>query len=197
MTGSLLARRNNDVLGDMPEDTTLEGDIRPASGWRRIVGIALFGLSLALPLIALIVVPILGLPKEMNTVLFGLSVVGGPDVLLIAAVAVLGRDGVTALMSKFGAFGKRVFRWDSVTKTRYTVGLVVLVIAMVAPLIPLVFWESSVQTIDGGPGWGFYLGVASVFVFITAVLSMGAPLWARIEAIVTWDAEISFPADEN
>jgi len=179
----------------MPEDTTLEGDIRPASGWRRIVGIALFGLSLALPLIALIVVPILGLPKEMNTVLFGLSVVGGPDVLLIAAVAVLGRDGVTALMSKFGAFGKRVFRWDSVTKTRYTVGLVVLVIAMVAPLIPLVFWESSVQTIDGGPGWGFYLGVASVFVFITAVLSMGAPLWARIEAIVTWDAEISFPAD--
>jgi len=179
----------------MPEDTTLEGDIRPASGWRRIVGIALFGLCLALPLIALIVVPILGLPKEMNTVLFGLSVVGGPDVLLIAAVAVLGRDGVTALMSKFGAFGKRVFRWDSVTKTRYTVGLVVLVIAMVAPLIPLVFWESSVQTIDGGPGWGFYVGVASVFVFITAVLSMGAPLWARIEAIVTWDAEISFPAD--
>ena len=170
---------------------------QPKTGWRRILGIILFGLSLSLPLITLVVVPVLGFPQEINAVLFGLSVVGGPDVLLIAAVAVLGKDGVSDLMGKLGTFGKRVFRWDSVTKTRYMVGLVVLVVAMVAPLIPLFFWESSVETIDGGPGWGFYLGVASVFVFIGAVLSMGAPLWSRIEAVVTWEAQISFPDRES
>lgn len=183
-------------MADGAENEPMATASLPSTGWRRILGIILFAVSLALPLIALVVVPILGFPREVNAALFGLSVVGGPDVLLIAAVAVLGKDGVADLMGRLGTFGKRVFRWDSVTKTRYLVGLVVLAVAVLAPLIPLFFWESSVQTIDGGPGWGFYLGVASVFVFIAAVLSMGAPLWARIEAIVTWEAKIVLPDDE-
>ena len=163
------------------------------SRWRRIVGTGLFAFALALPLIALVVVPLLGLPADVNAVLFGLSLVGGPDLLFVAAVAVLGKEGVTALMQRFGGVVKRLTRWDSVTKTRYTIGLWVLAVSFIAPLVPLFVWEHSVQTIDGGPGWGFYLAVASVFVFIGAVISMGAPLWSRIEAIFTWEAEIVLP----
>ena len=173
-------------------------DTGPAvSGWRRIVGIGLLGLSLALPLVALVLVPLLGFPTGVNTVLFGLSLVGGPELLMLAAVAVLGKAGVEALMSKLGSFGKRLLRWDSVTKIRYMIGLLVLAASMLAPLVPLFVWEHSIATIDGGPGWGFYLAVASVFVFIGAVLSMGAPLWVRIEAIVTWEATIVLPEPDE
>ena len=163
--------------------------------WRKWLGVSLFMLHLILPLLALVFVPLLGLPEGVNAILLGLSVVGGPDLLLVASIAMLGKDGVTELMARFGGVVKRLTKWDAVTKTRYTVGLWVAVIALVVPTIILFFWHDSIADIGGAPGWGFWVLLASTFAFIGAVISMGAPLWSRIEAIVTWDAQIILPED--
>jgi hypothetical protein len=168
---------------------------RRIAPWRKWLGITIFVLHLLLPLLALVLVPLLGLPGSVNAILFGFSVVGGPDLLLIASIAMLGKDGVTELMSRFGAPFKRVTRWDAVTKTRYTIGLWVAAIALVLPTIILFYWNESIADLGGAPGWGFWVLLASTFAFIGAVISMGAPLWSRIEAIVTWDAEIILPED--
>lgn len=168
-----------------------------APGWRRALGIVVFVVALALPLIALVVVPLLGLPSEVNAILFGLSLAGGPDVLIVAAVALLGRAGVEELMSRLGSVVKRITKWDAVTKTRYIIGLWVLVVSLAAPTVILFFWHDSIATIDGAPGWGFWVLLASTIAFIGAVLGMGAPLWARIEAIFTWEADIVLPESEN
>lgn len=173
-----------------------EIDGRPApgaSGWRRPVGVSLFVLHIILPLIALVVVPILGLPEGTNAILFGLSVVGGPDLLLIAAIAVLGKDGVAQLMSSLGSVVRNVTRWDRVTRRRYIAGLWVLSISLVLPTAILFFWNDSIVKVGDQPGWGYWVLLASTFAFIGAVLSMGAPLWSRIQAIFTWDAEIILP----
>ncbi|MGI9528564.1 MAG: hypothetical protein ACR2NG_02550 [Acidimicrobiia bacterium] len=167
------------------------------SPWRKWLGIAIFVLHLILPILALILVPLFGFPESVNAILIGLSVVGGPDVLLIASIAMLGKDGVTELMAKFGSVVKRITKWDAVTKTRYTVGLWVGVVALVLPTVILFFWHDSIADISGAPGWGFWVLLASTFAFIGAVISMGAPLWSRIEAIVTWDAQIILPEDET
>ena len=172
--------------------TTPSGRIAP---WRKWLGIALFVLHLILPVLALILVPLFGLPESVNAVLIGLSVVGGPDVILIASIAMLGKDGVTELMNKFGTIVKRVTKWDAVTRTRYYVGLWVAFIALLLPSVILIFWNDSIADIGGAPGWGFWVLLASTFAFIGAVISMGAPLWSRIEAIVTWDAEIILPEE--
>jgi hypothetical protein len=104
-------------------DGDAETTAGPAAPWRRIVGVGLFVLHLVLPLIALVVVPVLGLPDGVNAILLGASVVGGPDLLLVASIAVLGKDGVTALMSKLGSVVRRVTKWDQVTRRRYVVRL--------------------------------------------------------------------------
>lgn len=163
-------------------------------GWRRVLGIALFVLHLALPVLALVLVPILGLPSGTNTLLIGLSFVGGPDVLLIAAIGVLGMDGVTDLMGKLGSVVRRVTKWDAVTERRYRIGAWVLVISLLLPTVILFYWHDSVKDIDGQPGWAFWVLLASTFAFIGAVMSMGAPFWLRVQAIFTWDAEITIPA---
>lgn len=150
-------------------------------------------LHLVLPLLADVLVPILGLPAGVNTILLGLSVVGGPNVLLISAIGLLGKGGVAELMGKAGKLVKRVTRWDSVTKERYTVGLRVLVISLVSASDPFLSGTNRSTTLTGGPGWGFYLLLLPTFAFIGAVLSMGAPLWARIQASFTWEAEIVLP----
>jgi hypothetical protein len=170
---------------------------RADSPWRKWTGITLFMLHLVLPVIALIVVPILGFPEGVNVVLLGLSVVGGPDLLLIAAIAMLGKDGVTDLLSRLGTGTKRFTKWDAVTRTRYTVGLWIAGIAMVVPAVILFFWQDSIADIGGAPGWGFWVLFASTFAFIGAVIAMGAPFWSRIEAIVTWDATIILPEDDR
>lgn len=165
--------------------------------WRKWLGIAIFVLHLILPVVALILVPLLGLPESFNAILFGLSVVGGPDLLLVASIAMLGKDGVAELMNRLGAPVKRLTKWDAVTQTRYTVGLWVGVVALVLPTVILFFWHDSIADISGAPGWGFWVLLASTFAFIGAVISMGAPLWSRIEAIVTWDAQIILPEDRT
>ncbi|MGI9594852.1 MAG: hypothetical protein ACR2QK_01750 [Acidimicrobiales bacterium] len=167
------------------------------SGWRRPVGVVLFVLHLILPLIALVLVPILGLPSGTNAIIMGVSVVGGPDVLLIVAIAILGKDGVSELMAKFGSVVRRVTKWDAVTERRYKVGMWVLVASMVLPTIILFFWHSSIEGIEGQPGWGFWVLLASTFAFIGAVLCMGQPFWLRIQAIASWDAQITIPTTDD
>jgi hypothetical protein len=134
--------------------TTPSGRIAP---WRKWLGIALFVLHLILPVLALILVPLFGLPESVNAVLIGLSVVGGPDVILIASIAMLGKDGVTELMNKFGTIVKRVTKWDAVTRTRYYVGLWVAFIALLLPSVILIFWNGSPTSAERRDGAsGFY-----------------------------------------
>ncbi|MGI9641799.1 MAG: hypothetical protein ACR2N9_03350, partial [Acidimicrobiia bacterium] len=152
---------------------------RRVPAWRKWLGSAIFVLHLILPVLALILVPLFGFPESVNAILIGLSVVGGPDVLLIASIAMLGKDGVTELMNRFGSVVKRITKWDAVTRTRYTVGLWVGVVALAVPTVILFFWHDSIADINGAPGWGFWVLLASTFAFIGAVISMGAPLWSR------------------
>ena len=172
-----------------------EAHRRRIAPWRKWLGVAIFALHLILPILALLLVPLFGLPESVNAVLLGLSVVGGPDLLLVASIALLGKDGVAELMSRFGAPFKRITRWDAVTKTRYIVGLWVAGIALVVPTVILFYWNQSIANIGGAPGWGFWVLLVSTFAFIGAVISMGAPLWSRIEAMVTWEAEIILPEE--
>lgn len=163
------------------------------AGWRRVLGVSLFILSLVLPILALIIVPLLGLPEGVNTVLFGLSLVGGPEVLLIASIALLGKEGVAELTSKLGTGVKRITKWDAVTRTRYLAGLWITGISLLLPMILLFFWTDSIATLDGAPGWGFWVLLGSTFGFIGAVIAMGEPFWSRIQALVTWEASVTFP----
>ena len=190
------------VMGGYGHDMSSSNDAAASKAsaipaWRRILGLGLFVLHLILPLVALVLVPLLGLPEGVNTVLFGLSLVGGPEVLLIASIALLGKDGVAALMSKLGSTVKRLVRWDAVTRTRYIIGLWVAFVALVLPTVILFFWSESIVQIGGAAGWGFWVLLGSTVVFIGAVIGMGEPLWSRIEALVTWDAEIILPEDRT
>jgi hypothetical protein len=76
---------------------------------------------------------------------------------------------------------------------RGSVGLWVLVVSLLVPNVILFFWHDSITSVNGAPGRGFWALLASTFAFIGAVLSMGAPLWSRIQAVATWEAVITFP----
>ena len=165
----------------------------PTGGWRYGLGLALLVLSLSLPLLALVVVPLLGLPEGVNAALFALSLAGGPDILLVLAAAAMGRENIDRIAGKVGPWLRRLLRWDEVTRRRYVVGLWILSLSVVLPFAIALFFEGSIVSANGAPGWAYYVIIATYFSFAASFLMMGAPLWDRVRAIFEWDATITFP----
>ena len=192
-------------MGDLstsadPATDTVAVDARAGDdgrGWRYRVGLVILVLSLILPVLALIFLPLFGFPKNVNAVVFGLSLAGGPDVLMIAAAAIMGKENMERILGKIGTWFRRVLRWDTVTRRRYTIGLWVLTIAFLLPYAIALFFEDSVVRADGDPGWAYYVMIGCSIAFVVSFLSMGAPLWQRIRAIYAWDAEISIPPNDQ
>jgi hypothetical protein len=108
-------------------------------GWRYFTGLILFVLHLLLPVLALVFAPMLGLSTGISAILFSLSVAGGPDVLLIAAAALMGKDNLQYLFSKLGSWFKKLVKWDQVSPQRYRIGLWLMCLSVAVP------WASSIS----------------------------------------------------
>ena len=156
-------------------------------GWRYYLGLILFILSLILPLLALVIVPLLGLSPGINTVLYGLSLAGGPDVILIGAAALLGKENLEYLFSKLGNWFKRLVKWDQVSPRRYRIGVWLFWISI---LISLAFFYFLPETLREGdqPGWGFYVSVGADILFIISFFVLGAEFWGKLGALFQYNA---------
>lgn len=109
----------------------------------------------------------------------------------------MGKENIDRILGKIVPWLKRLVHWDRTTRRRYVAGLGVLVASVVGPLVVALFFEDSVVNAAGDPGWGYYVVVGSYFGFLAAFFICGAPLWDRIRAVFTWDAEITFPEKEG
>lgn len=183
-------------------DQPAASDEAPATGevpggWRYRLGVGLLVLSLILPILALILVPLLGFPKGVNAVLYALSLAGGPDVLLVLAAGTMGRENMDRILARVVPWLKRLVHWETVTRSRYVIGLWILALSVVLPFVVTLFFEDSVVTASNQPGWGYYVVVGSYFAFLAGFFVCGAPLWERIRAIFTWNARITFPPAED
>jgi len=98
-------------------------DEEARQGWRYWVGLTLLVLSLILPIVAAVLLPVFGFPESVNAVVMALSLAGGPDVLLVAAAALMGRENIEHVLGRTGSWLGKALRWNSVTQARYVAGL--------------------------------------------------------------------------
>ena len=169
----------------------MKKELRPEikKDWRYYVGLILFVLSLILPLLALIIVPLLGVSPDVSTLLYGLSIAGGPDIILIGAAALLGKENLEYLFSKLGSWFKNLVKWDQVTARRYRVGIWLLVISILTGLVLFYIFPESLRKGDQ-PGWGFYITVGADILFIISFFVLGAEFWAKIRALFQFKARV-------
>ena len=157
--------------------------------WRYYLGLILFVLSLILPLLALVIVPMLGVSPGISAVLYGLSVAGGPDLILIGAAALMGKENLEYLFSKLGNWFKRLVKWDQVSSGRYRIGVWLFWISI---LISLAFFYFLPETLREGnqPGWGFYVTVGADILFIISFFVLGAEFWGKLRALFQYNARV-------
>jgi hypothetical protein len=117
--------------------------------------------------------------------------------LTVLAVAAMSRDNIERIVGRIAPWFKGLLRWDEVTRARYVTGLWILSIAVVSPVAIGLFFDDAVVRGDSTPGWAYYVMVAADVAFVLTFFAMGAPLWDRVRAIFTWDAEISLSEGDS
>jgi hypothetical protein len=154
--------------------------------WQYYLGILIFIVANLLPIIALIVVPILGTDHAISTVLYSISIVGGPEILLVVSAAILGKDNIEKLLSYLGKWLANLISWDNVSKTRHAIGVWLLAISII---IPFVFFNFFPETLEHAnkAGWGFYTILISEIIFIVSFFTLGGPFWKKLYSLFRYD----------
>lgn len=157
---------------------------------RLYLGVIILILALAMPIWGTALVSVLGLSPGISTVLIGLSIAGGPDLLLLIAAAVMGKDALNQILGQIGKWFKRNFKLsENVSKKRYILGLIlfwgsILIRWAVGFLKPL-----SVA-VKGSTDWGLVILVAFEVVLVISIFVLGANFWEKLGALFRWNTRV-------
>jgi hypothetical protein len=158
-------------------------------GHRFAIGLGLFVLGFAAPAFIPIVTAS-NLSSGWKAGISGLLALGLPEIMMIAAAAVMGKPGLAELKRKLGRLLRRYGPSDAVSLARYRIGLVMFV----APL--LTGWL--------GPYLGDYLpgyathplawSISGDLVFLASFFVLGGDFWDKIRSLFVHRARAVLPA---
>jgi len=154
------------------------------SNWRLKAGIAVLVLAMALPLSALLV-PLLNLPMAQSALIAGTLVAGAPEVLMLLAVALLGRQNFDRIVGAAKKFFFTTFFASPVSRQRYYAGLAVCVLSIV-PLYLVGYVPSSMPTGDNR----IVILAAADVAFILSIFVMGGEFWEKFRRLFVWEGKV-------
>jgi hypothetical protein len=159
--------------------------------WRFPVGVAIFVLGFAAPA-AIPLVARSGLSAGWKTLVSGALAVGVPEIMMVIAAAVMGKEGFAELKRRIGAFFRRHGPPDTVGPTRYRIGLIMFA----APL--LLGWlgpylHHHLPGFDSHPMWWH---VGGDVVFVTSLFVLGGDFWNKLRSLFVHGARAVFPSTD-
>ena len=130
----------------------------------------------------------------------GALVVGG-EIVSLASIVFLGKEGFKAIKSKAVAFVKTGYT-APVGMTRHYVGIALLCTSMLTTYIMMIYaWEAFEATTPEGPApaiWGldlvqqgelvFGLFLMGEIAFLAAIYVLGADWWGKFRRMFVWEA---------
>ncbi len=157
-----------------------------------IVGGTVFALAWLCPLFVPVVVAS-SLPTAWKAVASGLLVLGLPELLTVAAIAILGHSGYRYVKGRLLTVLKRYGPPEVVGPTRYHIGLVLFVL----PLL-LGFLEPYLgHLIPGLEENRVVFCVACDLMFVSSLFVLGGEFWDKLRALFVHGAKARFPETET
>ena len=150
-------------------------------GWRFRLGVLLFILGLIFPILIPLALMV-EMSAGMKTAVTGLMAVGLPELIWIAAAAVVGKEGFKAIRGKFFGYFKKFGPPQEVSRTRYRIGLVMFV-------LPLLFAWLEPYTPSIIPGYQSYSLVYNIIgdiLFISSFFVLGGNFWDKLRALFVY-----------
>lgn len=161
----------------MSEDTQNAVE-KPAAGWRFRLGLVIFVVGFASPLLIPLVTAS-GLGTKWKAIISGALAVGIPEVFSIIAVAIMGKKGFDYLKQLFFGFIKKHGPPERVSRARYRLGLVMF-------SLPLLFAWLGPYFAHHIPGYETHRLMVSIIgdlMLISSLFVLGGEFWDKIRAL--------------
>jgi hypothetical protein len=158
-----------------PPDSSSEPTL--VKDWRFYSGMAALVLALILPFGAF-VLPMLGLSAATTTVLAGVMVAGGSEVLCIMSAALMGKKTFQYISHRV----KVAFLEQPASKARYYICLVVVTLSW----IPLYIYAYFPSALPARPVRIYFL-ISMDLAFVFGVFLMGPEFWEKVRRIFIYE----------
>ena len=168
----------------MTENTPIAAE-KPQAGWRFRLGLIIFVVGFASPLLIPLVTAS-GLSTQWKTIISGVLAVGIPEVFSIVAVAIMGKSGFDYMKERFFGFIRKHGPPERVSRTRYRIGLIMFV-------LPLLFAWLGPYFMHRVPGYDtnrFWVSVAGDLLFVSSLFVLGGQFWNKVRALFILEARV-------
>jgi len=156
--------------------------------WRFPVGVAIFVLGFAAPL-AIPLVTSSDLSTAWKTAIAGALAVGVPEVMMLLAAAVMGKQGFAALKRRFGRFFSKYGPPERVGRARHRLGLAMFT-------LPLLLGWLAPYLAHHLPGYAprqLIWAISGDVVFVASFFVLGGEFWDKLRALFVHGARAVFP----
>jgi hypothetical protein len=179
-------------MAEAPRASTAESGGALSAGWRFPVGAMIFALGFAAPLAIPLVISS-DLPTAWKTAIAGALAVGVPEVMMVVAAAVMGKEGFAKLKRRFGRFFTKYGPRERVGRTRYRVGLAMFT-------LPLLLGWLAPYLGNHLPGYDprkLIWAVTGDAVFVVSLFVLGGEFWDKLRALFVHGARVVFPSTDS
>lgn len=168
-------------------DQVSESEKPNGADWRLKLGGALFVFSIVLPLLGIPIAAQLGFSNSITATVSGALLVGA-EIIGVVAIAVMGKSGYVTIKNRVFGFLKRHGPPETVSRRRYTIGLIMF-------SAPMLFAWISIYIADWIPGFMSNPLAYAFFgdiLLLTSLFVLGGDFWDKIRALFIYDAAVDF-----
>lgn len=162
--------------------------------WRYKLGLVLIIVGNGVLLLGM-VMPAMG----GSTATVGSMVIGG-EIISLASMVFLGKEGFKAIKNKAFAFVKLTYT-KPVSSTRHYIGVILILISVATLYVNVIYlWQFFDASAKGGPHpiiWGldkaqqdsllFYIFIIGEVSFLISIYVLGADWWGKFRRIFIWE----------
>jgi len=152
--------------------------------WRLVAGVAALVLSVIFPL-CVFFVPLMGLSSGEAAVISGFLLAGAPEILILLAVALLGKENFDRILGSVKGFFFAAFFQKPASKLRYSIGLAMFVLS----ILPLYLAGYATSWMPAGNAKLMLLAGADI-TCLASVFVMGGEFWGKFRSIFVWEGSV-------
>lgn len=126
------------------------------------------------------------LPVSYKNILSGLLAFGIPEIFMIIAIAIMGKQGFEFIKEKTFKYLKRFAPADEVSLTRYRIGLIMFSI----PIIIGIILPYSTYFLDFSkdiPVWWYLI---SDIIFVSSFFVLGGDFWDKLSGLFKYHVKV-------
>lgn len=162
-------------------DSKLNSPTKPPQG-RLITGTIVFISGFLSPLLIPVVLAS-SLSSGLKTTLTGLLAIGIPEIFMVIAATILGKEGFSYLKQKIWGFFKKHGPPDHVSRGRYRLGMVLFCIPLILAWA-LPYFGHHIPYYESNNLW-FFIG--GDVIFIISFFVLGGEFWEKLRSLFVYN----------